>query len=106
MILNVEFWISDWGRDCSHQGREGRKRVIGIQRLRPRSCGIPHARGNWPPRTCPRPFSNVAPRRDRCPLTRGNSKGWRVEDCGGPGGELNLEYEMGSFRAAFLVAGG
>ena len=30
----------------------------------------------------------------------------RVEDCGGPGGELNLEYEMGSFRAAFLVAGG
>ena len=30
----------------------------------------------------------------------------RVEDCGGPEGELNLEYEMGSFRAAFLVAGG
>ena len=27
----------------------------------------------WPPKTCPRPFSNVAPRRDRCPLTRGNS---------------------------------
>jgi hypothetical protein len=27
----------------------------------------------WPPQTCPRPFSNVAPRRDRCPLSRGNS---------------------------------
>jgi hypothetical protein len=34
------------------------------------------------------------------------SRNGRVEDCGGPGGELNLEYEMGSFRAAFLVAGG
>ena len=29
--------------------------------------------GNWPPQTYPRPFSTVAPRRDRCPLTRGNS---------------------------------
>jgi hypothetical protein len=27
----------------------------------------------WPPKTCPRPFSNVAPRWDRCPLSRGNS---------------------------------
>ena len=33
------------------------------------------AGGAWPPKTYPCPFSNVAPRRDRCPLTRGNSKG-------------------------------
>ena len=31
--------------------------------------GVP----GWPPETCPRPFSNVAPRRDRCPLARRNS---------------------------------
>ena len=31
--------------------------------------GVP----GWPPRTCPRPFSSVAPRRDECPLSRGNS---------------------------------
>jgi hypothetical protein len=31
--------------------------------------GVP----GWPPQTCPRPFSNVAPRRDRCPLARRNS---------------------------------
>jgi len=31
--------------------------------------GVP----GWPPKTCPRPFSNVAPRRDECPLSRGNS---------------------------------
>ena len=39
--------------------------------------GVP----GWPPETCPRPFLNVAPRRDRCPLTRGNSN---------PGGPMNL----------------
>ena len=37
--------------------------------------------------------------------TQGARNG-RVGDCGGLGGELNLDYEMGSFRAAFLVAGG
>jgi len=31
--------------------------------------GVP----DWPPKTCPRPFSSVAPRRDECPLSRGNS---------------------------------
>jgi len=31
--------------------------------------GVP----GWPPKTCPRPFWNVAPRRNECPLTRGNS---------------------------------
>jgi hypothetical protein len=30
--------------------------------------GVP----GWPPKTCPRPFWNVAPRRDRCALSRGN----------------------------------
>ena len=39
--------------------------------------GVP----GWPPKTCPRPFSNVAPRWDVCPLTRGNSN---------PGGPMSL----------------
>ena len=31
--------------------------------------GVP----GWPPKTYPRPFENVAPRRGECPLSRGNS---------------------------------
>jgi hypothetical protein len=39
--------------------------------------GVP----GWPPQTYPRLFSNVAPRRDQFPLTRGNSN---------PGGPMNF----------------
>ena len=42
----------------------------------------------------------------RAHARKGRAHNGRVGDCGGLGGELNLDYEMGSFRAAFLVAGG
>jgi len=45
--------------------------------------GVP----GWPPKTCPRPFSNVAPRRIECPLTRRNSNpgGPMILNAGGMG---------------------
>ena len=56
----------------------------GIKGLRPYYAPNPLCGGAWPPKTYPRPFSNVAPRRDGCPLTRGNSKGARNGRIGGP----------------------
>ena len=56
---------------------------------------------DWPPKTCPRPFELVAPRRDRCPLTRGNSKGARgrrvvlMREGRGPGDFGCLIFDFG-----------
>ena len=41
-----------------------------------RFLGVEEVPG-WPPKTYPRPFSNVAPRRDEFPLTRGEFKSQR-----------------------------
>ena len=80
----VFFGISCRTCSCSAKRPESAKSVVGVPGWPPQTCPRPFSnvaprrdrcpllRGNWPPQTCPRPFSNVAPRRDRCPLTRGN----------------------------------